>query len=387
MKSRQTIWIVDSPGEGVPGPAIPTLGNPTSVNDLFRVVAIHETGHEGWNSCYTDPVTCSSLARLIEGPLTSFSDLLAAESALQLLMWHDRVDVMVPGFKYRMGNIVGYARSDDSRSDLAFELFRPLEPYDQIFAVEEAIVREGLMKESNLPDSALIGRNFQEALCDYLSVAPLQAAALSSVPLAMSVPAYFNDPRLIQFTGKRGFFGQFYDIMARDWYAATSAIPDVELTVNLPPLLALVRDRTSSRGSIPDAIRELREELAPVREEMLDFSEMVRGARDQRGIEERAKSIKASFEAAFKASRYEQTILFPLLKLYKAVKSPLDTLIKILNPAYQFEDPRLVANRTVTGKTFARLLATDSMHTLTTNFLTTSEIVSIQRSLASRSGA
>ena len=66
--NRNIQWLVHTGDpDGVPGPYIPTIGNATSASDLFRVAAIHRTGHEGWNSCYADVATCVGLARLIEG--------------------------------------------------------------------------------------------------------------------------------------------------------------------------------------------------------------------------------------------------------------------------------------------------------------------------------
>ena len=73
-----------------------------------------------------------------------------------------------------------------------------------------------------------------------------------------------------------------------------------------------------------------------------------------------------------------------MLKLYKAAKSPLDEVIKLLNPAYVPEDPRIIANRTVTGRVFSRLLATDSMHSLVTHFFSPQEIRALELSLEAR---
>src|ERR1035437_6340009 len=155
----------------------------------------------------------------------------------------------------------------------------------------------------------------------------------------MGVPAYFANPLLGPFSGKRGFFGQFYTAVAREWDESVNVVPDVREVVSVPPLVAIVLDRAATRADLPSTIHTLRDELAPVRKEMLGFAEMLRGALGQAEIDRRCKDIQASFAATFKASRAERaSFLLPLLKLYRAGKSPLEPLIRALNPDYQPSD-------------------------------------------------
>jgi hypothetical protein len=378
--NRSVVFLAESSYmRRFPGPYVPTFGNPTQAVDLHRVLAIRLTGHEGWNSCFTDARTCQGLAKLIEGEVESFEDLEVAELALQALMWHDRVDVLNPGFKIEAGEFTQFHRCPDPRSMLAFELFRPCEAWDQLFVVEEVQLKDGRVAHSNLERSALLGRQPHEGATDYLKNTPLQALALSSIPESFRVPAYLSDPLLPPFVGKRAFFGELYESISREWSGALKAVPDVELSVALPPLVAIVLDRAKSRDTIPEAIHSLREELVPVRSEMLRFSEVIRSATGQRDIEARCRAIKASFDAIVAASSRPKAVILPLLKLYRAIRSPLDSLITHLNPAYQPEDPRVLASRTVTGQTFSRLLTTDSMYSLVTNFFTQAEIRNLER--------
>jgi len=381
---RQTIWIVSRKDDS--HPRIVTDGYPTSVTDLFRVRGIYKTGHDGWNSCYSDVRTAIGLARLVEGEVSSMEDLEAAESALQILMWHDRVDVMIPGFKYRQGELVSYARCDVPRSELAFELFMPCQPYDVMYAVEEVEVRDRTIARSSLPDSRIVGLTWDEATRSYLET-PAQRMAMSSMPIHMGVPAYLSDPLLQQFEGKRGFWGDFYSAIRKDWDQSASVVPDYSFSVKLPPLLSIVLDRASRRDGIPEAIRELREELEPARNEIDRLSEMLRGPFDQRDVENRCRDVKASFQAVVRASRKpDVTFVLPLLRLYSALKSPLDLLLKHLNPEYVPEDPRVLARRTVTGKIFAKLLATDSMQSLVSHYFSPAEVRSLEVSASKKAG-
>ena len=381
-RSRTTVFAVTYREDAEPvGPYIPTLGYPTSASDMYRVAGIAETGHEGWNSCYTDVPTCNALARMVEGEIQSADDLQAAEVALQVLMWHDRVDVLVPGFKYEMGDLRAYARADEARSQLAFDLFAPCVPYDQIYSVERVKIEEDTVAQSNLAGSSIIGKRLDEAKSEYLQTSPIQAAMLAGIPLHMGVPAYLTDPNIEPFTGKRGFFGTFYDSLATQWEQALEGVPDIDAAVPLPPLLSIVLTRANGRADIPQTILELRDELQPVRTEMLRLNELVQGAHSQKVIEAQCRDAQESFGAAFPASRRPPvSFLFPLLKLYTAAKSPLDAILKVLNPSYRPEDPRIIANRTVTGRLFSQLLATDSMHSLVTHFFSAAEIQALEAS-------
>lgn len=377
MSRGGMIWAVHTPEPYVvPGPYIPTLGNPAGASDIFRVSHLHSSGLEGENACITDPHTCAALGRLIEGGVSRPEDIEGAEAALQVLMWHDRVDVLVPGFKFRNGGLAGYARENDPRSELSFELFRPLDAWDQILAVEAVVVEDQKIVHTNLRGSGIEGLSLEQAKATYLKNTPPQAAVLAAVPGEIRIPAYFSDPWIEPFTSRRGVFGFFYEPMRREWDAALKQIPVLDFSVKLPPLLSIVLDRASDRDSIPVAIVELREELAPVRQEMWRFSEKISGALDQRELENQFVDLEHSFGAVVGASRKRKaSIVLPVLKLYDAlVKKPLATAINWVNPEYVPNDPQILANRTATGRTFSKLLQTDSMHSLVTHFLADDEI-------------
>jgi len=381
---RDTKWLVTRRADA--HPLIVTLGYPASVIDLFRVAGIYSTGHEGINSCYTDVRTSVGLARLIEGGVSSMADIEAAETALQALMWHERIDVIVPGFKYRQGELVSYARCEEPRSELAFELLQPCQPFDGIYATEEVVIEDHRVASSSYPGSTIVGLDFGTAIREYLPLTPAHAAAISSLPLHMGVPAYFSDSRVEPFLEKRGLSGEFYAAIRHEWDQATSVVPDVEFSVSLPPLVSIVLDRAASRDSIPQSIRELREELAAVRAEMSRLSEGLRfRPYSQAQVESRCRELRESFQAVVAASRKPQRPLtLTLLQVYSTIKSPLNFLLKHLNPEYRSEDPRILANRTTTGKMFSKLLATDSMYSLVSHFLTSAEVRAVEGSVRSQ---
>ena len=382
MKSRTTYWSVThserDPNTGLDA-YIPTKGNPTSASDMYRILGYAETGHEGWNSCFTDVNTCNSLAKIIEGEITTWHDVRAAETALQMLMWHDRVDILIPGFKHTTNGIKSYVRCDESRSQLSFDLFKSIQPYDQIYAIESVVSESGIITTSNYSDSNIIGKSIEDIQNNYLSETKLQASALSSIALDFGVPAYFTNPILESNFDKSGYFFKLYKTLNTEWTENDFIPPSIEFDIHLPPLLSIVLTRASSRDSIPEAIESLREELNPIRIELLDFNNMITGSYNQVELENKCKIITQSFEAIFSASRYQgSTVIYPLLKLYKTMKKPLDELMKKFNPNFVPEDPRTVANRTLTGKMLSNLLITDSMHSLVSHYFTKAEIRNLE---------
>ena len=384
--SRTTIWkVAPEDRTGPVGPYIPTHGHPTSASDLYRVHGVHESGHKGWHSCLTDQATPAALAKLIEGPLESISEVRAAEAALQVLLLYDRADVIVPGFKYRLDALVSYGRQAETRSQLAFDLFNEVSAYDQIFATERVDVHGGVISISTDPHSGILGEGLEGARARYLSRSNVQAAAIAAIPLHLGVPAYFSDPLIEPFVRGRGMLGEFHSQVSSDWNAAIGSVPDFDFSVPLPPLLSIVLDRAANRDDIPTRIRELRAELAPVRQELRGLAGLVEGALDQRAIEARCQGVRQSFGAIVAASRRpDASILLPLLQLWKRAKSPLDAVISTLNPQYQPSDPRIVANRTVTGRVFANLLRTDSLTAMLRHHFSESEVRALAVSASAR---
>jgi hypothetical protein len=387
--NRTTVWIVEpEERDSLVGPYVPTHGHPTSASDLYRVHGVHETGHRGVHSCLTDLATPRALGKLIEGPLESISEVQAAEAALQVLLLYDRADVIVPGFKYRMESLTCYGRQTETRSPLAFELFNEVDAFDQIFATERVDVRDGVIVASTDPYSGILGVGLERATAQYLSRSNIQAAAIAAMPMHLGVPAYFSDPLIEPFVRGRGMLGEFHAQVTKDWNAAIGAVPDFDFSVPLPPLLSIVLDRAANRNDIPARIRELRAELAPVRKELKGLSGLLEGALDQRAIEARCIDVRQSFRAIVAASRRaDASLLLPLLKLWKVAKSPLDAVISALNPQYQPSDPRIVANRTVTGRVFASLLRTDSLASMLRHHFSESEVRALAHSAAARANA
>ncbi|MBU6427599.1 MAG: hypothetical protein KGR26_01180 [Cyanobacteria bacterium REEB65] len=378
--SRHIRWYGRPRQESFPGPLVETEGNPGSAVDLYRVSALQRI-REDENYCYTDAATCAALARVIEGEIMSVADLEGAELALRILYFHDRVDVLLPGFRYKGTQVEGYWRSADPRTQLGYQLFSDCRGWDEIYAAEELQVSDGLVVGSSDPECKVLGRSILEVPFSYARQMPALSAAISSIPAHLGVAAYFSDGTFTTYAENRGYSGRFYSQFRDDWDKAVGAVPQIEMTLSLPPLLGITLDRASSRENIPGAIAELRQELAASRQELSGFESVLRSARSQVEVERNVRYFSESLDSAFKASRKRHpSMIFTVLSLIKVLRSPFQMIMNTFNPEFRDTDPLSLVNRTVTAKTFSGLADTDSMHSLLTNFFTASEIRNLELS-------
>lgn len=362
-------------------------GHPVFDVPLSRLVGYKRLGEN--NSCFMDPETQQCLARLIEGPIMCPADLEGAERALQVLFWHDNVDVLLPATEIlwapkpeKSHQMRTFVSGERPRSKLALELFKGLNPVDLRVALttvgpdprSENIVSEQYrdIREFELWEGIKIARTHDNM------------AALSVLPFELNAPAYFSDRKYESRISdiKKGFFGELHSRILAKWFEGVELVPQVDFVVNLPPLVAIVLDRSRSRDSIPETINELREELSPVRKELVGFGDFVRGANNQVEIERRCQDIIRSFDSIVPASRWEKAPVYSLLKLYKVIKSPLDWIMSMTNPNYVPSNPKFLAERTLTGRVFSKYLKTDSMHSLLSSYLSDPEVSNLEYAIS-----
>ena len=159
------------------------------------------------------------------------------------------------------------------------------------------------------------------------------------------------------------------------WRECVSAVPGVELSVRLPPLLAIVLSRARSRQEIPTAVRELHDQLGPIRYELYEFDQMVRTEPDQVKLENKARYIQESFATIVPDSRENlgQRNLVRIWHLLKSIQKAYGIAINptLLNAeelrslmasasAAVVED-RSIVDRTMSARVFSDLLRTDSV--------------------------
>lgn len=124
---------------------IPTFGHPATAFDMYRTAALLCDDPRRVNLCLTDIDTLTGFSRVVFGSVQSYSDIDAAELALQALLFHEDVHILIPTIKVQhQEDFVGYLRPDDGlRSAGCFDIFQAAETFDCLCAIDFAFVQDG----------------------------------------------------------------------------------------------------------------------------------------------------------------------------------------------------------------------------------------------------
>ena len=383
------------------GAYVPTLGSKGQAIDLYRCADYQSDGWERGLS-FTDVMSASALAKLIEGPITKYEELLAAETALQALLLTENPQIYVPSVKMfdAKRNYESYMRADYGlRSELAFRLFDYPDSWDFLAASGIVHANEGLIVSASDSHSRMVGKGVDKIKFQDLNNGKISENTALVLAMTVGVPGYFSDGQTIRANRGDGFQKRFYSTLNESWKSAVSGIPPVICSFTLPPLLAIVLDRASSRQNIPEEITDLRAELACVRGELLDLNDLVCGAAGQAEIERRVARIDQSFAGMMPESRLMsseriqrtitkvQSLARPLIKLASGFfLNNGGDLNDTLSNGHDFvtastRTEKLV-DRTITAQEFWKYLKTDSVQSLVQHHFSTSEILWIERSLS-----
>jgi hypothetical protein len=149
----------ESAGPGGFGAYIPTFGHIATAVDVYRAVAVADVRNHPGSWSFTDTHAASALGRIVDGPISSRTDIEKGETALRAILLHDVVDIVVPSVKVRHANrFFGYARFDEGvRNQAAFAALNAAPCSDYLLAVELVDVRDGKITGSTNPSSPLIG--------------------------------------------------------------------------------------------------------------------------------------------------------------------------------------------------------------------------------------
>lgn len=387
---------------GSPSSVIPSIGTATTAIDQYRIVAVALTNLPEAGAAFTDVEAVVAVTKIAEGGISSVEDLEAAEVALQALLLHDIVHVAVPSPKIDHGNgLITYLRKDAlPRTPFGFELFSVAKSRDWLIAPERLKLDGQSIVASTLPASPFVGRSIEALRSGTYS----HSGVLDAINVAIEshgVAGYFSNPDLMRSRRGDGFQKRFYHRLRKSWEDAVGDLPPIVCTFSLPPLLAVVLDRSNNRSDLKKTLQELREELAPVRSELRSFNEIVIRSVSNAEIERRVRHITESFNAILPESRLSsaerrqrkllsiQRLSRPLIKLAMGF---LTTTGATLEDGLQaakgasgliFESDALV-DRTVTARTFVDLVKTESLQSLIKQHFRPSEIEAIERSLRVR---
>jgi len=385
-------------GKG-PSSAIPSAGAATTAVDQYRTVAVASTNLPALGAAFTDVYAVSAISRVAEGGISVIADLEAAETALQALLLHDIVHVLIPSPKIDYGNgFVSYIRHDrNQRSQFGFDLFSLVKSRDWLVAPEFLRVADNSIANSTLPNSPLVGVPIDQisAAGEYSHDDAIEA--INVTVESHGVPAYFTNPTLVRSRRGDGFSKRFYHHIRQPWNEAVGNIPPIVCTFSVPPLLAVVLDRLNNRADLISAVADLRSELSGARTELREFNEIVTQSTSTAEIEARIRHITQSFDAIVPESRLTnaerrqrrilsiQKLVRPLIKLAMGYVTKsgatLEDGLKVAGGARDLViESRALIERTVTAQTFAGMLNTESVQSLVKHHFSEAEIASLEKS-------
>jgi hypothetical protein len=386
-----------------PSSYIPTFGAATTAIDQYRTVAVASTILPDLGAAFTDIYAVAAIARVAEGGITEIAELEAAETALQALLLHDIVHVLIPSPKVDMGNgLVTYIRQDrDQRTQFGFDLFSLAKSRDWLVAPEFLRVTDGIVGTSTLPASPLIGMQLDKIRSGIKYWHDDVTEAINVTVESHGVPAYFTDPALVRSRRGDGFSKRFYHRIRQPWNKAVGDIPPIVCTFSLPPLLAVVLNRLNKRADLQSVIADLRAELTPVRVELREFNSIVTQSTSNAEIEARVRHITESFDAIIPESRLSgaqrrkrlilsiQRLASPLIKFAMGYVTKggasLEDGLKAAKGVSDFViESRSIIDRTVTAQTFVGLLNTESLQSLVKHHFSEAKIAALEKSARSR---
>lgn len=388
-----------------PSSHIPTLGAATTAIDQYRTIGIHETNLNDLSVALTDIESVLAISKIAEGGIINYQELQAAETALQALLLHDFVHVIIPAPKVQFDNgLITYVRTDiNLRSDFSYELFGLTQSRDWLVAPEYAKIEANTFTSTSLNESPIKGRSVEDLTQRKFEYSSKSIAdAMNAVIQEHSIPAYLANSSMSRPRRGDGFPKRFYHNMRISWDKATEGMPPIVCTFTLPPLLAIVLDRLNNRADLLSIVLNLREELKGVRAELHEFNKILTDSVSQGEIESRIKRIDESFSVIIPESRLTDSqrmrrrlgVIYrlsrPILRFMAAHMSGAGTSISDMTKLAHGDiskimESRSIVDRTTTSSKFAELLRTESLQSLVKIHFSNAEIAAIENSLTDHS--
>ncbi len=380
---------------------IPSIGAATSAVDQYRIAGIASSDLDQFGAAFTDVQAVAAISKIAEGGIKNIGDLEAAETALQALLLHDVVHVITHSPKIDFGNgLISYLRLDHGiRTPFGFDLFRKhVSSRDFLIAPEFVTLDNGVVRDSTIPGSQIIGQPISSMTDKIAYWNPIVADAVNASLSQHGIPAYLTDPRLIRARRGDGFQKAFYHRLNISWKKSIGDFPPIICTFLLPPFLAIILNRLDRRENLSAAIAEVRSELAPVRAELTEFNQLLTSSVSQSEIDRRVARINASFDAIIPESRLSRAeraqrnfavvhrLARPIVKFMAGFVMKtgvsLNDLTASAGDASAVFESRSIVDRTITAKTFASLIKTESIQSLVKHHFSLSEIDAIERSIS-----
>lgn len=379
---------------------VPTYGSPASAIDLYRLISIEKSDLQSTNTALTDINSICALTKIAEGGVNNYLDLLSAETALQALLLHESVNVLVPAIKYRNENdLISYGRFDKNvRTDLSFKMLGELNSFDYLIAGEMCEVNDRHIFSSNNIFSELPGRNLDSLEYFQFEKAAVQARDPLILSEEFGVPGYFSGEGVRRANANGSFAQRFYSKLSVSWEAHVGDIPEIVCSFTLPPLLAVVLDRMTNREQLLETIRDLRAELSESRYELHQLNTLPNSIFTEGELSQRVKRFDEAIVAIIPESRLTSSerirrrvlsvrnLVHPIISLISlnatynlaSISDMSDEAMEVVAATVRRER---IVDRTVVSSQFADLMNVEAIQSLVAYHFSKSEIEAIERSM------
>ncbi|ETX09438.1 hypothetical protein MUS1_08775 [Marinomonas ushuaiensis DSM 15871] len=398
MNHPSPVYMAINNGENT-SPYVPTFGLPASGADLYKILSVEYIKNPAPSWCFTDVDSAAALGRIIDGPITHGSDLAAAETALRAILFHEKVDVLIPTIKVNEGNFSRYERLDRGiRNEASFKAFQIANAFDFLPAVELVQVGEGKILTSTNPNCNFISDDYKNLNLQYNSTLNAVADFAHALPIQSGASTCFSNPALMKGIphSAAGFIDKLHKQVDLSWNVKST--PSMGLNISLPPLLAIVLSRSNNREDIINTLKEVRQELCDSRVELATLNEMLDKCMDHRDIEYQSQRYEESFSCIVAESRLTnaQVNWRSLKKIYRWMLPAVQLTSMAVNPLtigpvelaklYRStvsavnKDERLVS-RSIAASTVANLLKVPNIKETIDTLFTNEEKLLIQKEL------
>ncbi|MDA3916260.1 MAG: hypothetical protein PF690_04735 [Deltaproteobacteria bacterium] len=214
---------------------------------------------------------------------------------------YEFAEVAVPCVKADHGNgLIGYLRFDkEFRNGASFEAFSCVPCRDHLLAVEFVNLKDGEIIQSSFSESGLIGKTTSDSVQSLNYVTNRTSEVAATLPMQLGAATHYTGSIYSAVTDRSpsGFIDELYRRVYRPWMDVAQAGPHLRFELKLPPLLAIVLNRSNFRRDVPTVLKELRGEMAPIRADLVRLNHMIDSCLEQSEIYAQTQRISESFDA------------------------------------------------------------------------------------------
>jgi hypothetical protein len=359
-----------------PAGYIPTRGLPTSVFSMFNAHSLFKDNekpdvnqgivfHESYNDI-----------ALFENEINSFEDLLKFESMLRFILLKEHISVFEPSLKTSIksnGNsLETYTRIPKYTKDSANTIFHNAQAFNILLPIEKLIIQDNKVIQTTNERSIYMGIN-QSEISDKLLKDQLSKDFLKSLPQSLSIPFIYNQSSNEKNHSK--VFSDFLKSLDESFKSETKYTVSHGYDIPLPFFTNAIFSIAKNRDDIPNAIKELRGILEPLRVKLFNYEYEIKGISSTREISLLQRDIKEAINSYTKKIYDPGNMFSDMVRMFISIKkNPNEIIGKMFNPKYSISNDFPILFGDSNYKRMRKIISMDNISTNIEHFLTPQEI-------------